>query len=136
MKLLHSQEHNHDLPRRFYFICCPFRARVFVAAFNAGLGGFARFFPVFLNAAIGQLVPVDTGHYCMLKTQRSRTFGDPARLVRVECPTLTGLNRAKSAGARAGIAEDHEGGGFFGPAFTEVKAAGLLAYRHQLGFTH
>ena len=91
---------------------------------------------MFLNAAIGQLVPVDTGHYCMLKTQRSRTFGDPARLIRVKRPTLAGLDRAKSAGAGAGVAEDHEGGGFFGPAFTEVKAAGLLAYRHQLGFTH
>ena len=47
--------------------------------------------------------------------------------VRIERARQAGLDVAEGAGARAGVAHDHEGGVLLVPALADVGAAGLLA---------
>ena len=61
---------------------------------------------------------------------------DVVRLVRVERAGQSGAHVAEGAGARAGVAHDHEGGVRLGPAFADVGAAGFLAHGVQAVLAH
>ena len=57
-------------------------------------------------------------------------------LIRIERARQACFDIAEGAGARAGVAHDHEGGVLLLPALADVRAAGLLAYRVQAVGTH
>ena len=80
-----------------------------------------------LRAAVGEIVAVDRGDDDVGKPELRRRFADMRGLVRVERAGQTGLDIAEGAGARAGVAHDHEGGVLLLPALADVRAAGLLA---------
>ena len=63
-------------------------------------------------------------------------LADMRGLVRVERARQTGLHVAEGAGARAGVAHDHEGGVLLLPALADIRAAGLLAHRDQAVVAH
>ena len=54
------------------------------------------------------------------------------RLARIERAGQAGAHIAEGAGARAGVAHDHEGGVRLLPALADIGAAGLLADRREL----
>ena len=58
------------------------------------------------------------------------------RFVGVERARQAGLDVAEGAGARAGVAHDHEGGVLLLPALADIRAAGLLAHGVQPVFAH
>src|SRR5260370_25777426 len=58
-------------------------------------------------------------------------FGDVPGLGPIERPGQAGLDVAERAGARAGIAHDHEGGVLLLRALADVGTAGFLAHRMQ-----
>jgi hypothetical protein len=58
------------------------------------------------------------------------------RLVRIERAGQSGLDVAEGAGARAGVAQDHEGGVLLVPALADVRAARLLAYGVEAVLAH
>ena len=72
----------------------------------------------------------------MLEAHPLDRFRDPHRLAEVEHGGPAGLDGTEAAGARAGIAQDHEGGGAGLPALADVGAAGLFAHRMQLEAAH
>ena len=49
---------------------------------------------------------------------------------------MTGVDQAEPAGPGAPLPVDHEGGRAVGPALEDVRAAGLLAHRHQIEVPH
>ena len=51
-------------------------------------------------------------------------------------PGMPGAHVAEGAGARAGVAEDHEGRVLLRPALADIRAAGLLADRDELVLAH
>ena len=55
---------------------------------------------------------------------------------RIERKRLPRVDQAETAGTRAPIAEDHERRGAVGPAFVDVRAAGLLAHGVQVEVAH
>ena len=63
----------------------------------------------------------------MRKAELRGRLGDARRLVRIERARQAGLDVAEGAGARAGVAHDHEGGVLLLPALADIGAAGLLA---------
>src|SRR5271165_942656 len=68
----------------------------------------------------------------MLKRQRGYGARDIVRLGRVERAGKSRFHIAEGAGPGAGIAHDHHGGVLLFPAFADIRAASLLAYRVQL----
>ena len=97
-------------------------------------GRFWRMFAQFFNdtnelpgTAIGQIIAIDRGDDDMLKPERAGRFGNMRRLKLVDWPGHTGLDVAKSAGARAGIAQDHHRRVLLAPAFADVGAGRFLA---------
>ena len=63
----------------------------------------------------------------VLEPHPSRSLGHPVRLIRLERERLGRGHRAKSAGARAAVARDHERGRAFAPAFPMVRTLRALA---------
>ena len=63
-------------------------------------------------------------------------LGDAGGFAEVEFGGAAGLDRAEVAGARADVAEDHDGGGAAGPALAEVGALRALADGVELVFVH
>ena len=66
--------------------------------------------------------------YAMLQAHFENGIGNAGRFGQVEFGGFSGLNGAKAASSRAGVAENHEGRGSPGPTFTHVGALGALAY--------
>ena len=56
--------------------------------------------------------------------------------LRIERARQAGLDVAEGAGARAGVAHDHEGGVLLLPALADIRAAGLLAHGVQAVGAH
>src|SRR5712671_1702135 len=61
---------------------------------------------------------------------------DVLRLGWIEGAWQTGAHVAERAGARAGVAHDHEGGVLLVPALSDIRAAGLLAHGVQAVCAH
>ena len=80
-----------------------------------------------LRAAVGEIVAVDRGDDDVGEPEFRRGFANMRRLVRIERAGQPGLDVAEGAGARAGVAHDHEGGVLLLPALADIGAAGLLA---------
>src|SRR5207248_9116866 len=93
----------------------------------------AREYP---GAAVAQVVAVDAGDDRMAQAELRHRLGHAQRLTEVELHRASGGDRAKAAGARAGVAQDHEGRRAPVPAVEDVGAAGLLANRVQALFAH
>ena len=87
-----------------------------------------------LGAAVGEIVAVDRSDHDMGKPKLEGGFRDMLRLGRIERAGHAGLDVAEGAGAGAGIAHDHEGGVLLVPAFADIRAARLLAYRDEAVF--
>ena len=83
------------------------------------------------RAAVGLIVTVDRGHDDVLEAHGLHSAGDALRLAPIQRAGAARLDRAESAGAGAGVAQDHEGGRAMAPALPNVRAACLLAHRVQ-----
>ena len=84
------------------------------------------------RAAVGQVVAVDRGDDDVLEAHPRGGLREPERLERVGRPLRpAGVDVAVAARARAGVAEDLEGGRATAPALGDVRAARLLADRVQ-----
>lgn len=86
-----------------------------------------------VGAAVGEIVPVDTGQHHVAEAPAGQRFGCVFGLVRVERRRgARGLDGAEAAAAGAGVAHEHDGGSrarFVGaaPAAADVRAFGLFA---------
>ncbi len=80
------------------------------------------------SAAVGEIVAVDAGDDDMREAELGGRLRHVFRLGRVERARQPGLHIAEGAGARAGVAHDHEGGVLLLPALADVGAAGLLTH--------
>src|SRR5712692_1069777 len=72
----------------------------------------------------------------MAEGELRRRLGDARRLARIERSGQAGPYVAEGAGARAGIAHDHERRVLLLPTLADVRAAGLLAHRMQAVRAH
>ena len=70
----------------------------------------------------------------MLKAQPSGGFGDALWFVGSQGSWSAAIDRAKSAGAGADGAKDHEGGRFLGVTLHPVRTFGVVANRFQAEF--
>ena len=70
------------------------------------------------------------------KPELGGRFADMRGLVGIERAGQSGLDVAERAGARAGVAHDHEGGVLFLPALADIRAAGLLAHGDEAVVAH
>ena len=76
------------------------------------------------GAAVGLVVAIDAGDDGVAQAHAGDGFGDTQWFVFIRrADRLARRNRAKSAGARADIAQNHESGGAVLPAFAHVGAA-------------
>ena len=89
-----------------------------------------------LRAAVGEIVAIDRGDHDVGEAELLRRLRDMHGLVRIERARQSGLDVAEGAGARAGVAQDHEGGVLLLPALADVGAAGLLAHGVQAVLAH
>src|SRR5260370_39628453 len=91
-----------------------------------------------MRAAILEVVAIDAGDYHVAQLHLARHAGDVGRLIGIELHVvLSGiefLDAAKSAAARAALAENHEGGRATVEALVDVRAARLFADGVQLAF--
>src|SRR5664279_818371 len=87
-------------------------------------------------ALVGQVVAADTGHGRVPQAHRLDALRDALRLLGVVRGGLGRLDLAEVAPARAGVAADEERGLAVLPAFEDVGAAGLLAYRVEAFAAH
>ena len=83
------------------------------------------------GATVGEIVAVDARDDDMGKAELGGRLRHVFRLARVERARQPGLHVAEGAGARAGVAHDHEGGVLLLPALADIGAAGLLAHGVQ-----
>ena len=83
-----------------------------------------------------QIIAIDRGYDGVLETEFLKRHGYPSRLVEIVACWEAGLNRAKLAGARAHIAENHESCRAGSPALSNVGASGILAHRIESVLTH
>ncbi len=86
--------------------------------------------------AVVEIVAVDRGHDDMLKAKLGDGVADALGLVLVERAGQPRAHVAKGAGARAGVAHDHEGRVPLVPALADVGAARLLADGRELEFAN
>ena len=84
------------------------------------------------RAAVGEIVAVDRGHHDVGQAELGDRVGDARGLGGVERVGQPGPHIAERAGARAGVAHDHEGRVFLLPALADVGAARLLAHGIKL----
>ena len=89
-----------------------------------------------LRAAVGEIVAVDRGDDDVREAELGGRFADVRGFARIERAGQSGLDVAEGAGARAGVAHDHEGGVLLLPALADVGAAGLLAHGVQAVVAH
>ena len=78
--------------------------------------------------AVGKVIAVYRSDDRVLKAHHLNGLGQTHRLLEVERRGPAGLDGTVGAGARADVAEDHEGGGPSVPALADVGAVGLFAY--------
>ncbi len=83
------------------------------------------------GAAVGKVVTRDAGHHGVREPHAGHGLPNPLGLVGVEREGVARVHLAEAAGPRAARAVDHEGRGAVGPALVDVRAAGLLAHRHE-----
>jgi hypothetical protein len=62
------------------------------------------------RAAVFEIVAVDRRHHHMMQSQLRHRLRQILRLMRIERARHAGFDVAEGAGARAGIAHDHDGG--------------------------
>ena len=89
-----------------------------------------------LGAAVGEIVAIDRGHHDMGEAELGDGVGDARRLALIERVGQAGAHVAEGAGARAGVAHDHEGGVLLLPALADIGAARLLADGGELVIAH
>src|SRR5262245_63376931 len=85
---------------------------------------------------VGEIVAIDRRHHDMVEAELGRCLGNAPRFIRIERTGKTGFDIAESAGARASVAHDHEGGVLFLPALADVWTARLFAHRVERVFAH
>ena len=84
----------------------------------------------------GLIVAIDRRDDRVLQRHLLDRLADAARLVDVERGRLAVRDRAVGAGARADVAEDHEGGRAVVPALADVRAVRVLADGVELEVAH
>jgi hypothetical protein len=85
---------------------------------------------------VRKVVSIDGGYHGVPERHRTDRVCDPRGLLAIEFVRASMRHCAVGAGARADVAEDHEGGSPVMPALTDVRAASLLAHRVELEFLH
>src|SRR5262245_19326060 len=88
------------------------------------------------GAAVGQIVAINRRDHDVVEIQRRDGVGDPARFCRVDRRWPAMRHRAVRAGARADVAEDHEGRGAVVPALADVRALRFFADRVEIQLAH
>ncbi len=79
-------------------------------------------------AAVLEVVAVDRGDDDVFESGAAEGLGDSSWFIFVYGGGFSGFDIAEATGAGAGVAEDHDSGDAFGPAFAHVWAGGFLAY--------
>ncbi len=87
-----------------------------------------------LGAAVGQVIARDRSNHHVSQAQSHGRFGHAVRLIGFQRLGLALGHGAKSAGPRADVAQDHEGGRLLRPALHAVGALGAFAHRFQPQF--
>src|SRR5437588_4775419 len=90
----------------------------------------------YAGATVAEVVAVDRRDDSVAEAQLGHRVGDAKRLTEVELRGPAGRDGAEPAGARADVAEDHEGGGSPVPTIEDVGTARFLANRVQAAATH
>ncbi len=88
------------------------------------------------GATIEQVVAGDGGDDGVAETHFGDGIGDTGGFAEIEFGGAPGLHGAEGAGTRADVAQDHDGRGAAGPAFTHVGALGGLADGVQVMVVH
>ena len=81
-----------------------------------------------LRAAVGEIVAIDRRDNDVRKAELGGCLADTRRFIRIERTRHAGLDVAEGAGARASVAQDHEGRVLLLPALADIRAAGFLAH--------
>src|SRR4030095_2480670 len=102
-----------------------------IAAFH-GLDGLRED----LRAAVGEVVPIDGGNHHVFEIEFSQGLGDAQGLVPIGHRRPARLHGAETAGAGAGVTQDHDGGAALGPTLADVGAHRLLAHRVKPSRAH
>ena len=79
------------------------------------------------GAAVGDVVAVDGGDDGVVEAERFDGLREADGFERVDRVGPAGVDRAEAAGAGAGVAQDHEGGGAGVVALADVRTARFLA---------
>ena len=79
------------------------------------------------GAAVRQVVPVHGGDHDMLQSHLPHCLGHPPGLLPVQHRGTALADGAVAAASSADPPQDHERGHAMGPAFTQIRAHGLLA---------
>src|SRR4029077_16782551 len=88
------------------------------------------------RSTVREIVAVDRGHHDMRETKFRGCFRYILRLALVQRAGQPGLYIAERTGARAGVAQNHEGGVFLLPAPADVWGTCLLAHGVQAFVAH
>ena len=83
------------------------------------------------HAAVVEVVAGHHREHRMLQIHGSDRLGNAARFVGLGRLRLARVDEAEAASPGAAFSEHHERRGTVGPTIAEVRAAGLLAHRHQ-----
>jgi hypothetical protein len=89
-----------------------------------------------LGAAVLAVVAVHAGDDGMAQPHHYHRLRHPARLIHIHFQRRALLHRAKSAAARAHVAQDHERRRALIPALPNVRAGGRFAHRVELQLLH
>ena len=81
------------------------------------------------GSAVGQVITINRGDDNMRQAGSGQCIGYPPGFIKVHLSRSSCLDVAEPTGSRAGITEDHDGCRASAPAFTDIRAGGLLANR-------
>ena len=85
-----------------------------------------------IGTAVRQVIAIDGSDNDVIKPEVFYNQSDVARFFGVQCQRFAFVDGAKTAAARTGITQDQEGRSFVAPAFTDIRAACLLANRVKI----
>ena len=88
------------------------------------------------HPAVGEIVAGDHRQHDVVEIHATHRLGDARRLVECRRQRLACVDEAEAAGAGAAVTEQHQRRRAVGPAFRQVRAAGVLAHGDEPELAH
>ena len=89
-----------------------------------------------LRSAIVEIIPVNARNDHMIEFELGHRFGHTGRFVGIKGARLARLDIAKGASPGTGVAHDHHGGVFLGPALADIRTGRLFAHSMKIVVAH